>query len=124
MADNNVLHSENNIETLFRDMLNYRTFWDRVNQILHNANSNTRIFTEESVDEVRGRFASPASKLSSLISQGGSSSNNSDTPVIQRNHSDAKIIFNIAKRKHKQELLISARYKLPTKIFPLSEHEQ
>ena len=60
------------------------TFRSTVNQILRNANSNIRISTEESVDEMRSRFASPATELSSLSQQGGSSSNNSATPVIQK----------------------------------------
>ena len=65
------------------NVLNHPTFRTAVNQILHNANSNMRISTEESVDDVRGRFASLATELSSLFRQGGSSSNNSATPVIQ-----------------------------------------
>ena len=54
MADNNVLHDESNIERLIRNILNHPTFQATVNQILHHANSNIRISTEESVDEVRG----------------------------------------------------------------------
>ena len=60
------------------------TFRSTVNQILHNANSNIRISTEESVDEMRVRFASTATEFSSLFRQGGGSSNNSATPVIQK----------------------------------------
>ena len=63
-----------------------------------------RISTEKGVDEVVGRFASPATELSSLFRQSGSSRKNSATPVIQRTAarlSLAKIIFTITKRKHK-----------------------
>ena len=60
------------------------TFRSTVNQILHNANSNIRTSTEESVDEMRVRFASTATEFSSLFRQGGGSSNNSATPVIQK----------------------------------------
>ena len=84
MAHSSVIHNDNNIERLVRNILNDPTFWTTVNQILHNANSNIRTSTEEGADEVRDRFASPATELSSLFRQGGSSSNNSATPVIQR----------------------------------------
>ena len=43
-----------------------------------------QIRVSEYVYDVRGRFASPTTELSSLFRQGGSSSNNSATPVIQR----------------------------------------
>ena len=91
MADNSVPHDGNNIERLVRNILNHPTFWTTVNQILHNAISNIRISTEESVDEVRGRFASPATELSSLFRQGGSSNNNSATPVIQRSAARSEV---------------------------------
>ena len=84
MADNSVIHDDNNIERLVRNILNHPTFQTTVNQISYNANSNIRTSTEESADEVRGRFASPATELSLLFRQGGSRNNNSATPVIQR----------------------------------------
>ena len=64
MADNSVIHDDNNIERLVRNILNHPTFRTTVNQILRNANSNIRTSTEESADEVKGRFASPATELS------------------------------------------------------------
>ena len=130
MADSSVLHDDNNIERLFRNILNHPTFRATVNQILHNANSNIRISTEESVGEVRGIFASPAIDFSSLFQQGRSSNNNSATPVIQKAAARSEVssrlslISPMIKRKHKQVSLISTRYQLPTEIFPLSKHEQ
>ena len=130
MADNSVLHDGNNIERLFKNILNHPTFRETVNQILHNANSNIRIPTEESVDEVRGTFASPAIEFSSLFQQDGGSNNNSATPVIQKAAARSEVssrlslISQMIKRKYKQVSLISTRYQLPTEIFPLSKHEQ
>ena len=64
---------------------------DNSKLVLHNANSNISISKEESVDEVMGKFANPATELSSLFRQGGSSNNNSAAPVIQRPTARSKV---------------------------------
>ena len=127
MADNSVIHNDSNIERLVRNILNHPTFRTTVNQILHNANSNIRTSTEESADEVKGRFASPATELSSLFRQDGSSNNNSATPVIQRAAARSEVSPALSLVSPNENINRNHLFQRGTnyqQIFPLSEHEQ
>ena len=54
-----VPYDDNNIERLIRNILNHAAFRTTVNQVLHHANSNIRIFTEKRADEVRATVQIP-----------------------------------------------------------------
>ena len=73
-----VPYDDNNIERLIRNILKHAALRTTVNQVLHHANSNIRIFTEKKCWW-------------------------SQIPLWSKQLATTKIIFSIAKWKHKQE---------------------
>lgn len=51
MADNSVLY-ENNIGKIVSNLLNHLTLRNKIDQILHNSNSNVTVSTEETIAEM------------------------------------------------------------------------